>query len=292
VAKSNVRKQITDAKLALKPLMRESLAAIAENMIDQIMAGLARATPSERLNAIKDISPTGQAVYRQALLAAFAVVASDALINARKQVPKAKKVKLTEIEGSLQLGDFENLPPAIRKKLLTQQTLTVDTQIADLQKAIFFQFNHSVDSTDSDEVVRTDLETAADDYVTGAAIEAGAGTLAAQIVNEARNEFFFDPDVLDEIDAFEFTNGDPVSEICTDLDGTVFDKDDPNRFRYTPPLHFNCKSSIEPILKGGLKGRSIEPLKPSTQKIEDTIQFAETVCCGGEFHVHDVDPVS
>jgi NAD+--asparagine ADP-ribosyltransferase len=81
--------------------------------------------------------------------------------------------------------------------------------------------------------------------------------------------------VKEEIDAFEFVNGDPVSEVCQDLAGTVFDKDDPDLFRYTPPLHWNCKSYIRPILKGNLGNKTIEKLKPSSKKIEETIQFTE-----------------
>lgn len=285
--KPDVRKQITEAKLAVKAVMADHLDGIAQSLVDKIMAKLDSLPDSQRLNAIKGILPAGRVAYQEALLAAMAVVASDALGNARKEIPGGKNVKLSFKEESLQLGEFEDLPTPVRTKVKKQQQLVFDTQMADLEKAVLFQFNHSVDSTDSMELIRADLEEAAHDYITGPAIDAGAGVIAAQVINETRSAFFnSDDDVFDNVEAFEFVNGDPVSEVCRDLAGTVFSKDDPNRFRYTPPLHFGCKSYIIPILKGNLGDRKISKLKPSTKEVEDTIQFSEgheCRSCGG-FH--------
>lgn len=283
--KADVRNQITDSKLALKKVMTANLSKIAESMIAQIMKNLKNLSEANRLNAIKGVNPSGVSDYASALRSAMAVVAANSLKNVRKEIPKAKNVKLSEIEDTLFLGEFDDLPPDVRRKVQSQQQLLLDTQMADLQKAVNYQFNHSVDSTDSMDTIQNDLESSAEDYISGAGIEAGAATVAAQVINETRNAFFDDPDVQEQIEAFEFVNGDPVSQICQDLAGTVFAVDDPNRFRYTPPLHFNCKSYIAPILSGNLDGRQITDLKPSTKEIEDTIQFAETVCGCGQFHV-------
>lgn len=286
MAKPTVRRQISQASLALKGVMVENLSGIAEAMIDQIMGKLSRLPEAQRMKAIDAIEPKGQAAYKESLLAALAVCAFDALQEVRKEIPKAKGVKLMEEkdELALQLGEFERLPASIRNKVFKQYQLLAATQLADLEKAILFQFNHSVDSTDSLDLIRKDIEDSAFEYTTGPRILAGASSMAAQVVNETRNSFFDTDEAKEEIDAFQFVNGDPVSAVCTDLAGTVFDKDDPNRFRYTPPLHFNCKSYIVPILKGNLKGREITDLRPSNQKIEDTIQFSESLC-GCPLHI-------
>lgn len=281
--KSQIRRLIQQGSLALKAVMIEHLSIMAENMIQQVIAHMKTLPESKRMDAIMDLQPKGVQAYREAMLAAMSVISADALKEARKEVPNGKSVQLSEdVENSLQLGEFEKLPASIRNKLFRQYQLLSMTQITDLQKTIAWQFNHSVDSTDSLAILKADLEDAAYEMATGPRVTAGAGSIASQIVNETRGEFFDDPEIRSQISAFRFVNGDPVSPICQDLAGTIFDVDDPDRFRYTPPLHFNCKSYIEPIIE--LKsGMEITKLKPSTAKLEDSIQFSEQVCCG---HVH------
>lgn len=281
--KPQVRRLIQQGTLALKEVMTEHLSIMAQNMIDQIVSRVESLPESKRMDAIMDVQLKGQQAYKEAMLAAMAVIASDALREVRKEVPKGKTVQLAEdLEDSLQLGEFENLPASIRNKLFRQYQLLSMTQMTDLQKVIAWQFNHSIDSTDSMAILKADLEDAAYEMATGPRVTAGAGSVASQLVNEVRGEFFEAPEIREQIAAFRFVNGDPVSPICQDLAGTIFDIDDPDRFRYTPPLHFNCKSYIEPIIE--LKsGMEITKLKPSTAKLEDSIQFSEKVCCG---HVH------
>jgi hypothetical protein len=284
VPKSTVRRQISQGALALRAVMEENLSFIGQSLVDQVMSRLSRLPESQRMKAIDDLELKGVMGYKERLLAALAVVAFDALKAVRLEVPAAKNVKLAEDEDAIQLGEFEKLPASIRNKVFKQYQLLAATQLVDLEKAVKFQFNHSVDSTDSMNLIRADLEDAAFEYTTGPRILAGAASMAAQVINETRNSFFDTDEVQEEIEAFEFVNGDPVSAICNDLAGTIFDKNDPNRFRYTPPLHFNCKSYIVPILSGNLRGREVTDLKPSTQKLEDSIQFSEALC-GCQLHV-------
>ena len=283
--RANIKRDITAGSLALRAVMTENFETIAQAMIDQIMVRLAKLPESQRLTAINDLKKTGVAEYKAAMLASMSVVAFDSLEAVRKEVPAAKSVKLMENEESLLLGEFEELPASIRAKVFKQYQLLSLTQLDDLQKEILFQFNHSIDSTDSLDLIRKDLEDTAFEFTSGPRVQTGAASMAAQVINETRNSFFDDPEVQDEIDAFEFVNEDPVSPICQDLAGRIFEKDDPDRFRYTPPLHFNCKSWMRPILKGNLKGREITGLTPSTKKIEDSIQFADAVCGCGDIHL-------
>lgn len=279
--KQNPKQTIKDAGSALKDLMQDRLAKIADVMVKQIMARARRLPASQRASAIKDISWTGEQEYRSTILETFGDIAFESINNARKEVPKAAKVKLTESLDSIKLAqqtNFDRLPKQLRDRLQKQAELLVGTQLSDLEKNIFFQYMDSYDTTDDMDLLQDDLNQAAVEYVDGEAIGSGAMLNAAKTVNEARSAFFFDDDVLQELDAFEFMNGDPVTPICQDLNGTVFAKDDPNMFRYTPPLHWNCKSYIVPILAGKLGDRQIEKLKPSTAALEKTIQFQENCC--------------
>ena len=49
-----------------------------------------------------------------------------------------------------------------------------------------------------------------------------------------------EPDVLDDIESFVFTNPAPVSAICQNLNGRVFSKEEYATTPYLPPLHHNC----------------------------------------------------
>lgn len=267
-------KQIKEGKEEIQKVMQSNLASIAGAMIAKIMKNAKNLKPSQIQNAIKDIKPMGLNAYKSDLKATLAVISSLAFDQVRKEVPSKSKVKLMENEERLLFGEFEKLPPNIRKRINTANQLLIGTQISDLEKAIFFQFNSSVGSEKSLREIEYDMTEKAESYIKSGTITAGSSVVAANIVNEARNAFFFNDEVLEEVEAFQFMNGDPVSEVCNDLAGTIFSKNDPDFFKYTPPLHYNCKSWIRPILKLN-KNQKIEKLKPSTSKIEATIQFSD-----------------
>ena len=266
MAKKTPTKQISEAAKIMKKVMRENLGKISENLIDQLMKRARKATPAQRVNASKDLTPRGLREYKAMMLELMAALALDAIDQAHKEVPKIKKIKLAEID---------KLPPELRRKIKNRNDLLVGKQIADLLAVIEFAYANNQDTIDSDDIVEDDVRDSAVGWLDGAALTAGADVTASTVINEARDAFFTEPDVEEEIEAYQFVNGDPVTPICKDLAGTVFAKDDPNRFRYTPPLHWNCKSYIRPILKGNLGNKEIQKLKPSSQKIEDSIQFSE-----------------
>ena len=90
------------------------------------------------------------------------------------------------------------------------------------------------------------------------------------MVNEGRDTFFFEPDVLDEIHSFTFINIAPVSAICRELAGTTFNTNDATSLRYTPPLHHNCKSYLRANLKvsRGVNELDVSTLSPSAKAIK------------------------
>lgn len=244
------KKQIKADQEVLLELMQGNLKGISDAMIKQIMSSYRSLPQSQKLDAIKDVSPTGQQAYQAGLLDAFAVISTAAIQQARTEVPKKKDVKFTDKIDSIKLAEFEKLPIEIQKRLKALSQLLVGTQIADLKKTIYFAYQSSVNSTDSESLLESDLNESSATYILGASVQTGAGNVASQIVNESRNAFFLDDEVSDEIESFTFVNGDPISPICQDLAGTVFAKDDPNLDRYWPPLHHNCKSFISPNLVG------------------------------------------
>lgn len=270
VKMADPKKQIKEANEELYDLMQGHLKNISQNMINQIMGGYRNLTESKKLDAIKGISTTGKQAYQAELLDILAAYAGDAIDQAKREVKLSESIYLAKRKG---VATIESLPPKVRKRITEQSALLVDTQMKDLEKNIFFQYQSSVDSTDSESLIESDLTEKAEFYINGPSVRAGASKLPAQVINDSRNALFFDEEVLEEIESFTFVNGDPVSPICQELAGTTFSAKDANADRYWPPLHFGCKSYIVPNLKGG-KNPEIGKLDPS-KRAQKSIQFQE-----------------
>ena len=213
------RKLLAESKNALKEIMAEHLAEIADELVSQVMRRVRLLPESQKLDAIKDLWIPGVDSYRETLKTGLSVVALEALAAVKAEVPKASHIKLSESEDDMQLSEFDRLPPGMKKKIEAKSGLLADTQIADLEKGIVFQFTSSLESTESLDVLEADLHEAAFDLIDGSSIDAGAGVSAAEMVNQTRKEWFEQDDVMEELDAFEFINGDPVSPICRSLPG-------------------------------------------------------------------------
>lgn len=69
--------------------------------------------------------------------------------------------------------------------------------------------------------------------------------------NQGRQNMMDDPDVKDIMagEMFSAIMDDRTTEICQALDGQVFIYGDPDIARFTPPLHFNCRSTLVPVTK-------------------------------------------
>lgn len=260
----------------LRAFMQQSLGEMGSQVVADLMAKKKRANPSQYLKITSQVTPKGEIAYKQGLTDLLTQSAMQSLDQVRKEVPGGSKIRLVEKQNSLQLSDFDNLPTKIKALIQSQVGLLSKYQIADLLKGVYFQFDSSVTSTDSDAQLEADLTETVDKFVEGASVAASAGNTAARMVNESRSTFYFDEDVLENIESFTFVNGDPVSPICQDLAGTVFSKDDPNMDRYSPPLHHNCKSYLVANLKGSNKEIDDAGLKPSKSSLEKFITLSAT----------------
>lgn len=78
-----------------------------------------------------------------------------------------------------------------------------------------------------------------------------ARTKTTEIYNQARKTYWdTDPLASQIIEAYQFSAimDDRTSEVCSKLDGKIFEKGDYTSV-ITPPLHFNCRSVLVPITK-------------------------------------------
>jgi len=77
--------------------------------------------------------------------------------------------------------------------------------------------------------------------------------------NRGRVAMSYDEDLKDYIIAYQFSAvmDDRTTDICTELDGKIIRKDDPDFDRFVPPQHFNCRSILVPITTDDLPFDSI-----------------------------------
>lgn len=263
------RGQIDKDSKEIRKVMEDWLKLMGQDLSSQVITKFKNATWSKRFEAIKGTKKTGLNDYKKDLLEALAKTSDKALKAAQKEVP-AKGAKFAEAK-------FKDLPPDIQRRLKAKADLLADTQYFDLEKAVFFQYQSSIDSTEDPRIIEQDMNNNVDQYATGSSTAAAAGNATAFAVNDARLVYFEQPEVLDQIEAYRFENPAPVSPICQDLKGRVFDAKDPEADRYKPPLHHNCKSYLVPILKGRKTPKEIDPrgLKPSDPKLEKHITLGE-----------------
>lgn len=250
-------KQWKQDKDKIKAVMQDGLKMILENYKKQVKSKFNGASDSQKVSIGLQLEPKGVNQYKEALREELARVANVALIGAKKETPKAKNVKLSEAIklAAPKGGYFDALPPGIKRIVKAQADLVADTQAADINKVVAFQYSSSQSSTDNIDEILNDIDEAALPTIEGStskgmSIEAAAGNVVSSISNQARLEWFFEPEVLDTIESFTFENEDPISEICQELDGTTWAVGDPDLDRYSPPLHHNCKSRLVPNDKG------------------------------------------
>jgi hypothetical protein len=268
-------------KDAVKAVMQDGLKSVLENYKAQVVRLYKAATPATRGSIGLKLEPRASD-YVKKLREALAEIANTALLGAKKETPKAKNVKLSE---RIQLaaprgGYFDALPANIKRIVKNQADLIAQTQAADLEKVVAFQYASSQASTQDIDQIVLDIDAAAEPVIDGStgkgiSVDAGAGNAVSQVANQARLEWFFEPDVLDTIESFTFYNEDPISEICQELDGTTWAVNDPDLDRYSPPLHHNCKSRLVPNEKGADNNPDIANGTAVSQKALDSITLCE-----------------
>lgn len=287
----NYKQQFKKDKDEVKEIMTAGLSSIAEAYKKQIRTAW-KGTPAQRRNAAMSLEPKGVAEYTKELREALAKIANTALIGAKKETPKANKLKI-KLSEAIKLaapigGYFDALPPKIKNIIKNQAGLIAQTQALDLNKFVSFQFMANADEENVDRVL-TDIDSillpTIEDGATGAgmSLEAAASNSVSSAVNQARLEWFFEPEVLATIESLTFINEDPQSEICQELDGTTWAVGDPDIDRFTPPLHHNCKSRLEVNEKGSDGNPEIN--RGGTSVSDKGLKSMTLTECGHDYHL-------
>jgi len=235
-------------------IMRDKLKFISDKYIADVLKKYKQLPDSSKLKAIDGIKVGGIAKFRQELKAALTALSTEALDMARLEVPEKKDVKLKDNETAIRFLDkhnfkfneFSKLPKHVQLLLAREADLISSKQATDITDRVAFTFMSTEKKTNDINVIKDELTTSADEFIQAGVVDTAAANASATMVNESRRAFFYDPEVLEEIDSFTYVNPKPKSDICQYLAGKTVSSSDSDGIFYQPPLHHNCKTYLSP----------------------------------------------
>lgn len=235
---------------------------------------------SKKQNATSKIVIAGKAKLKKELRNILTDTSLKAIDMAKKEVPTPKEIQLKSTEKDLliltekygdyseiKLNEFSKLPAHIQVLIGKQSELISEASLTEMKERLDFSFS-SIETKSKDEgVIRQAMQEEANDFITSNQVNVKGTNVSSLVVNESRNTYFENDDVLDQIHSFTFMNNAPKSAICRELAGTTFNTNDVESLRYSPPLHHNCKSFLRANLKTskGIEKLDISTLSPSAE---------------------------
>jgi len=275
------KKLITSQANRISNDIRNALDFASSKYIIDVMNRYKQLPSSKKQKSTDKIKIAGISDFRKNLKRSLTDTVFKSIEMARKEVPSKSNVELNNHEkdmirmvekygdsvNEIKLNEFSKLPTYIQVLISKQSDLISEDSLNDLKKRIDFSFS-SIETKSSDEnVIRQSMEDEALSFSSSNQVEVKGTNASALMVNEGRETFFFEPDVLEEIHSFTFMNIAPKSAICRELAGTTFNTNDAESLRYSPPLHHNCKSFLRANLKTskGIDRLEISTLSPTAK---------------------------
>lgn len=272
--------------------IKSNLGFISEKLIADIMNRYRKISGrTQRLDAIKGIKLGGVARYTRQMRGILTGAAVKALAQVKAETPSLQNIKLSDNPqmqeyldsfGIIKFADdgFSTLPPHVKKLIALQATKFTEQQALDLENTVTFAYMAKSNSIDSETMVQKRMEDAAADFIDKKAANAAAVTLSSTLVNQTRLEFYFAPEVKDQIAGFKFNNSDPKTEICRRMSGDgagkIYSANDAEFLSLMPPLHYNCKSYPSAVLKiDGIT--EFEPVPPLSKSARDSINLTDAI---------------
>jgi hypothetical protein len=246
--------------------------------INDVVVRYKQLPENKKQNATNKTKMGGNNNLKKDLKRAFTETSNLAIDMARLEVPTKSTIELSNHDSdmlrmtekfgdvsTIKLNDFSSLPSYIQVLISKQADLISADSLADLKKRIDFAYS-SMETKSSDiNVIKQAMEDEANKFIESNQVSTKGVNSTSLMVNEGRNAFFFDDDVLGEIHSFTFVNVAPVSAVCRELAGTTFNTNDAESLRFVPPLHHNCKSYLRANLNtsNGLSNLTVSTLAPS-----------------------------
>lgn len=213
---------------------------------------------------IRSLTFGGEAEVRRVVQAWLEKVFEKGHVDSRKEMGRARMAAATIEGASLErllkgkaYGLAGNLNDEIRKKANGILTTGLEkgfsnAKVQDQLAALFRDYtgDDSVADEDGEPITADRLETVVRTNFTAA-------------YNLGRRQSMFDPDLEGFIKGVQFSAilDDRTTEVCAELDGKVFLESDAEGIeRFTPPLHFNCRSVLVPVTEPEAADDPIVPI--------------------------------
>lgn len=271
---------ITNQAPKISADIKSALEFASAKYINDVMNKYKQLPTTRKQNATSKVKMGGISDLRKDLKRSLTETVAMSIDMAKKEIPSKSNIELSNHErdmlrmvekfgdvSEIRLNDFSKLPAYIQVLVSKQSDLISEDSLNDLKARVDFSFS-SIETKSADEnVVKQSMEEEAQKFIDSNQINLKGVNAASLMVNEGRDAFFFEPEVLEEIHSFTFVNYSPKSAICKELAGTTFNTNDAESQRYTPPLHHNCKSYLRANLKTskGIDRLEVSTLSPSAE---------------------------
>jgi SPP1 gp7 family putative phage head morphogenesis protein len=181
---------------------------------------------------------------------------------------------MSEVESELKIKKFVGLPAEkalqyLKNKAFWIAGVTRDTILKDAKGILYTGMKNG--STTTEIMFLLDqffkkfanpgvLEIKEGKLLTAHHLENIVRTNFSDAYNQGRQDMMEDPEVKDIMagEMFSAIMDDRTTEICQALDGQIFIYGDPDIARFTPPLHYECRSQLIPVTKY----ETFEAIKP------------------------------
>ena len=177
---------------------------------------------------------------------------------------------------NLIFGDY--LTPAQKKAIQAKVEVFSETQKNDVIKSVDLQYQNSLLYAEDDELEQ-DMIDASDKIISGPMTTAGPDVQASGVVNDGLMEAAekYSEETGDQIVSYTYIakDDDRTTDLCRELDGMTLSATDPNVFKYSPPLHFNCRSYMQVNTSRTKNNPQITKIPKLTKAAQQQMQFSE-----------------
>lgn len=256
VIKSKAEDTTADAAYDVASLIGDAVARMMREA-EAMKLGTAEGLPTDA-QKIK-FSPEELGKIKQAVGSTLKDAWGIGTSHARREMQKAKKQRFATNDLALQdvaanwmrdkafriTGDLSDaVTKQVQRELVNG--IKVSKTFADTKKAIYKILESDGYLTPEDVTEALGTTTVKN---TNARVETIMRTNTFEAINEARYNFFSDPELEGFVEALEYSAilDDRTTSICQHLDGHVHPVDSDVWQTYRPPNHFNCRSLLIPV---------------------------------------------
>jgi SPP1 gp7 family putative phage head morphogenesis protein len=228
-----------------KPLLTDFMRGNLTLMKDKLLADLEKILNRGELaqRGLNTLEVSFQNKYKEGLNKKISYFASEGFKSAKKDAAgHTNKIKLAEIPDV----NPKNLPDNLRVYAKNMSSNIVDDQATTMKVRAIFVSQNKMDKGYTVKQAIAEANTSLDTYINSGQISTASSHLIADGTNMGSMEFGKDSDV---IQAYEFVAVDDAqtTDVCKWLNGHIYDVGSVQLSQVRPPLHYNCRSFMNPI---------------------------------------------